>query len=195
MDANILFTYDVFKKEYKCTITNCNYHSYDENNLTNHINSHIKKSNQKHKPQKHKQQNKNDTILDIEDYLLRRPYGDKWMDKTFLSHDESTNKYKCEVTKCGYSHIKKARVLSHILIHTGETPHKCPYENCKYSSNRHDTLQSHIKSKHTKEKIYNCAYCDYSASTKNTLFHHNKKHQTKGLDPALIASIKDEQLI
>ena len=61
-------------------------------------------------------------------------------------------------------------------------PHKCPYENCGYSSIKRFNVKTHIKTVHEKKKPYQCSHqgCEQTFSTNfNMQSHVSAVHEKK----------------
>lgn len=80
---------------------------------------------------------------------------------------------------CDYKSNNKKHMERHILIHTGEKPFQCIYDQCTYASTQRANLDVHMRT-HTGEKPFTCTYqgCDYSSALKAGLKYHIQSTHT-----------------
>merc|ERR1712055_796164 len=76
--------------------------------------------------------------------------------------------------------INKQNLTRHTFIHT-EPSHEC--DICNYKVGNRETLQRHVKQKHTDSPavIHRCKDCGKILSSERVLRHHMKTIHTKGL--------------
>ncbi|EDO17797.1 hypothetical protein Kpol_541p39 [Vanderwaltozyma polyspora DSM 70294] len=93
---------------------------------------------------------------------------------------------------------RPATLKTHLLIHTGDTPFKCPWENCPKSFNVKSNMLRHLKShqrkqvklaKKTEKKTNNHNHHNNNNNSNNSNDNKNKKlSSTNSLSPTLSAS-------
>ncbi|XP_063827218.1 uncharacterized protein LOC135076727 [Ostrinia nubilalis] len=82
--------------------------------------------------------------------------------------------FKC--CHCDYTAARKAEMALHLRSHTGVKPYACNHGDCTYRSADHNAMRRHKKT-HSKESVYQCKYCPYTA-IQSTVFaaHMLSKH-------------------
>ncbi|KAI8506768.1 hypothetical protein Bbelb_152090 [Branchiostoma belcheri] len=85
--------------------------------------------------------------------------------------------FVCEV--CGFRSGTVGNLNRHMGTHTGQRRFKCPH--CDYAAAEKKTLTSHIKAKHTENRIkpFACDKCPFTAQEKSDLTRHLKRHERK----------------
>ena len=121
-----------------------------------------------------------------------RPRGDHWKNElhfgpssssvSFVKHGliplssssvQSDPSLQCP--HCPYYATRRASLVNHLRIHTGEKPFACTF--CPHRFAQKVNLKAHIRT-HTGEKIYGCPHCEYRATRKGTLLKHMASHST-----------------
>lgn len=93
-----------------------------------------------------------------------------------VSSKEDGKRYHCCYPGCDKSYSKPSHVKTHMLYHTGETPHECPWEGCGRRFKRSDELVRH-KRIHTGETPYHCTLCPKTFYRSDHLNKHQKSHK------------------
>ncbi|XP_028176733.1 zinc finger protein 782-like isoform X2 [Ostrinia furnacalis] len=78
--------------------------------------------------------------------------------------------YKCGT--CNKEFRMKATYQSHMRFHTNY----CVCEACGKRCRNNNQLQEHKRARHGLGRIHKCAYCEYSAATKEALTIHERRH-------------------
>ena len=86
---------------------------------------------------------------------------------------ENITNERMSCTLCFKSFVDGKDLKRHILIHTGEKPHKCIF--CAFSTKSIGKLRNHNFT-HTGEKPFSCAECSKSFSEHGSLKIHNRIH-------------------
>ncbi|XP_014287049.1 zinc finger protein 711 isoform X1 [Halyomorpha halys] len=86
-------------------------------------------------------------------------------------------KYVYPCPYCSKLSYSVSQVSTHILTHTQEKPHKCPF--CDYKGNQASSINYHIETKHLNMKRYKCELCDYSTSSSQGMKKHKVSHRKK----------------
>lgn len=82
-------------------------------------------------------------------------------------------KYTCN--QCDKSFSEQAKLKRHLLVHTGERPFQCPFENCGKKFSLAFNLTTHMRI-HTGDKPFKCTICDKSFAQSANLKQHKKIH-------------------
>lgn len=94
---------------------------------------------------------------------------------------------------CEKRFTKKYHVDRHMLIHTGEKPHKC--NDCGRSFNNKSNLMSHVQLVHKKLSPYQCDVCNVTFKRKKMLLEHIGKlhvHQMEHLQTMVMKNEMDD---
>lgn len=88
----------------------------------------------------------------------------------------SKKKFRCKL--CGVEYRRKSNLVSHMRIHTGETPYSCTF--CGKAFRRSDYLKLHIKihtgEKRRRSKPFICEQCGMKYRCALSLRNHMWKH-------------------
>lgn len=95
-------------------------------------------------------------------------------------------KYTCN--QCDKSFSEQAKLKRHLLVHTGERPFQCPFENCGKKFSLAFNLTTHMRI-HTGDKPFKCTICDKSFAQSANLKQHKKIH---GKPSTKTGQIEDE---
>ena len=98
---------------------------------------------------------------------------DKWI---MMSGDDK-KPFKCGHKGCGKKYTRKYDLRSHFVKHTGDSPYKCYLGECdgRIAFSRKRYLTSHIRSKHTFERPYQCEVCSQRFMCSDYLRVHRRK--------------------
>lgn len=69
--------------------------------------------------------------------------------KDYIVHRKIHATKRCD--KCDFVTIRNDNLRRHMITHSEEKSHKCPYPECSYSTSRANLLSSHIQNNHTKK--------------------------------------------
>ena len=88
--------------------------------------------------------------------------------------------WECPEVNCEKVYEKRSKLKLHIFSHRNVRPFKCP-EDCKWSFQTKNKLERHLKSVHSKEKLFTCHIeeCrgkNVTFSTPYNLNNHLKRH-------------------
>jgi len=85
--------------------------------------------------------------------------------------------YECSFSGCGRFFTSAASLASHLGKHypANQAKFDCPFPNCQFT-NTQEHLTKHMRSKHTKEQIFNCEQCSSKFHTMEAKVAHEKKH-------------------
>lgn len=99
------------------------------------------------------------------------------------NHDAQFPQIKNYVCKlCGVEYVRRANLISHMRIHTGETPYTCKI--CRKGFRRSDWLAKHMNMHRDKrqasldrrKKRHACDYCEKTYQSRDALRSHLRTH-------------------
>ena len=82
--------------------------------------------------------------------------------------------FKCR--DCDFKCPTSRKLEEHRTLHTGEKPHVCKIDGCKFSSVFESSLKRHLTSAHSIDKPYVCHFkgCDYRCLRADDLKRHQR---------------------
>ena len=85
--------------------------------------------------------------------------------------------YSCSMPGCHYETVRKGRLATHMLVHTGEKRYRCNVHGCGYQASQLCHLDSHMRT-HTCTASLLCKVpgCAYTAPGYNILKFHMRTH-------------------
>lgn len=123
---------------------------------------------------------------DSDGNTITQPTGTHTPAATSVASSRRTRKFpsdlktiKCTYPNCPKTFNRPARLAAHLRSHTGDRPHKCPYEGCGKAYLEEKHLAQHVKGSHTHERRYACAHpgCDRRFVTATRLRRHAAVHE------------------
>jgi len=119
------------------------------------------------------QENANNEIINL---LIENNKNSKIYDS------KADKRYKCEVKDCPYTTNNESYFKAHISVHKRERQYKCNVEGCGYISIRKDSLDSHIRHRHSQIDIdYKCKIegCSYRTNDIINFKAHTSAHESE----------------
>jgi len=92
--------------------------------------------------------------------------------------DESPEaSFSCNFEYCSKSFSCASSLVSHLQNHYDqqEINIDCPFDGCGFSNTR-ESLTSHMRARHTGEKLFSCEICLLKFHTMAAKVHHDRKH-------------------
>ncbi|KAI8812282.1 hypothetical protein BJ742DRAFT_673740 [Cladochytrium replicatum] len=78
--------------------------------------------------------------------------------------------YCCPFEGCGKMFTRRYNLQSHLMVHSGERPYKCP--SCGASFSRQHDLRRHVRSLHSEDRPHHCHHCNLSFARSDALKRH-----------------------
>lgn len=129
----------------------------------------------------HEHENENENEIDdfgsMDSLLIpavEMPDGDDVNNMDSASNLEATS-HKCDV--CDKSFTRRAHLLRHVRLHTGEKPYACPI--CSKRFNRSEPRNVHMNKEHPEFRSDNCTICGKAYVDENDRIEHTKSHMEK----------------
>lgn len=88
--------------------------------------------------------------------------------------------FRCE--SCEHVFDRKAKLVLHTYLHTGELPFKCSFAGCERAFNRKQHLQQHLLSHSSDPKPFQCSHCDRRFTCTSTRKRHEFKFHSSTSD-------------
>ena len=84
--------------------------------------------------------------------------------------------YRCGYLGCDKSYLRRNHLIGHFVKHTGTSNFKCTYPECVGNEYFRDggMLKRHIAIKHTRQKPFQCEFCDKQFHRKDRLRTHRE---------------------
>eukprot|EP00792_Barthelona_sp_PAP020_P011062 TRINITY_DN485_c0_g1_i1.p1 TRINITY_DN485_c0_g1~~TRINITY_DN485_c0_g1_i1.p1 ORF type:complete len:350 (+),score=81.96 TRINITY_DN485_c0_g1_i1:54-1103(+) len=98
------------------------------------------------------------------------------VEKTVIEKNEKTT-FICEFKYCRKEFNSLEELNDHSLTHTGAKPYVCPFSGCNKAYCQPNQLKRHIRSSHTKEKLFQCSICGLHFVSSSNLKRHQKYHE------------------
>lgn len=149
--------------KYECIL--CSFKSYQENDLYQHLPSHVNDFALKPKGKLLVCNNCSTILKDYES--LHSHVG---------VHNEMVTH---ECLKCNKKFPMSSRLLRHLMKHKVNEKLKCTYENCNYYCATRPQMKDHIRHKHLDEVIHLCPICGQSFGQPGSLRNHIKNIHEK----------------
>lgn len=138
--------------KFECIL--CSFYTFDQEQLYNHLPSHLKDFEQ------------NDKMIIVCINCSKIIDNFDVLHTHTGEHNENIT-HKC--LKCEKKFVMGTKLLKHLMKHDEVVMKLCPYENCKYKSSEKFKLDAHILHKHKNIVSHLCNICGNSFSSRGTL--------------------------
>jgi hypothetical protein len=120
----------------------------------------------------------NESVVDCGEFVKKIPTKEiEAMVPIVLKVEESPCEHPYECSYCAKVFTSAAPMAAHLGRHyaTNQAKFDCPFPSCQFT-NTQENLTKHMRSKHTKEKIFTCEHCSTRFYTMHAKVAHEKKH-------------------
>jgi len=102
--------------------------------------------------------------------------------KLKVEEDHPEAELVCNFVYCERTFTCASSLVSHLKYHYAQDQVKidCPYPGCGFS-NTTEKLTTHMRARHTGEKLFSCQFCPTEFHTMGAQVTHEKKHSKKDL--------------
>ena len=109
-----------------------------------------------------------------------------------LKFHENKREFKCTYEGCDKAFNTKHCLTKHQLVHSETKLFKCDY--CPLETNRQENLKDHIKSKHTREGLFQCKWpdCGKAFTRRNLRIYTLKTHGRTKINSRVKVNGKDK---
>ena len=124
----------------------------------------------------------NESVIDCGYVLKKAIMKEKQVinSKILKTEAHPPNLFACNY--CPKSFTSAAPLAAHLTNHTVGDVMDCPFPMCTWHSHDQQKLTQHMRSKHTKEQLFNCYSCEAKFSTFNAKTAHERNHTDQRLE-------------